>query len=289
MILVGTDRGLFALDGSARLPESEVTWLAPGSKGFWAVVDGRVLRPDGTFADREGPEPTCVAPTSHGVLVGLPEAGLERLDDGPVRGFTDIPGREGWYTPWGGPPDTRSVAESTDGTLHVNVHVGGIPRSRDGGATWEPTIDIATDVHQVLAHPQDPNVVLAAAAVGLCVSRDGGDSYSHRDDGLHSSYARAVAVAGDRVLVTASTGPSGGQAALYRGPIALDRPFEKCTSGLPEWFHDNIDTGCLTADGDTVAFGTGEGDVYVSEDAGATWERAVTGLPRVLAVCSVGR
>src|SRR5439155_24761820 len=118
---------------------------------------------------------------------------------------------------------------------HVNVHVGGIPRSRDGGATWEPTIDVDADVHQVLTHPQDANLILAAAAVGLCVSRDGGDTYRFVTDGLHSSYARAGAIAGDTVLLSACDGPHGGNAAVYRAPLALDRAFEKCERGLPEW------------------------------------------------------
>ena len=42
------------------------------------------------------------------------------------------PGAGRWYTPWGGPPATRSISEDDD-AVHVNVHVGGIARSRDRG------------------------------------------------------------------------------------------------------------------------------------------------------------
>ena len=135
-----------------------------------------------------------------------------------------------------------------------------------------------------MAHPAEPDLILAAAAVGLCVSRDGGRTYRFVTDGLHSSYARAVAISGDDVIVTACDGPHGGDAALYRAPLALDRPFEKCDGGLPEWFGDNIDTGCLAAADDTVAFGTVDGEVYVSDDAGGSWDRAAVGLPAVRAV-----
>jgi hypothetical protein len=40
--------------------------------------------------------------------------------------------------------------------LLVNVHVGGIPRSADGGASWQPTID--TDV------PDQSDVAVVARA-----------------------------------------------------------------------------------------------------------------------------
>ena len=45
---------------------------------------------------------------------------------------------------WLGPPlGVRSLAATCDGAvLLANVHVGGIPRSADGGATWQSTIDI---------------------------------------------------------------------------------------------------------------------------------------------------
>ena len=56
----------------------------------------------------------------------------------------------------------------------VDVHVWGIPRTTDGGVTWQPTIDVESDVREVCAHPSDPRTVIAGAAIGLCVSRDGG-------------------------------------------------------------------------------------------------------------------
>ena len=61
----------------------------------------------------------------------------------------DVPfteGRDRWYTPWGGPPDTRSMT-SADGKVYANVHVGGVVRSADAGRTWQPTaLDIDADV-----------------------------------------------------------------------------------------------------------------------------------------------
>ncbi len=89
-----------------------------------------------------------------------------------------------------------------------------------------------------------------------------------------------MAVAGDTILLTAATGPHGGRGAVYRTTLGSSE-FEKCAEGLPEWFDGNIDSGWLVADGAVVAFGTSDGDVYVSEDAGGTWGRAASGLPQI--------
>ena len=193
-------------------------------------------------------------------------------------------GRDTWFTPWGGPPAVRSIAEDLAGRLHANVHVGGIPRSVDAGASWEPTIDIDADVHQVVAHPTEPDVVFAAGAVGLAVSVDGGSSWRIEREGLHSTYARAVAVAGDRILLSVSNGPRGGRGAVYRTALEPGSTFERCTEGLPEWFDGNIDSGWLDARGSEVAFGTGDGEVFVSDDGGERWTRAATDLPSIRAV-----
>src|SRR5213593_1928350 len=90
--------------------------------------------------------------------------------------FDAAEGREAWHTPWGAPADVRSISSGADGAVYVNVHVGGVLRSTDGGAGWRPTLDIEHDVHQVLALPERPGLVLVAAADGFGLSRDGGDT-----------------------------------------------------------------------------------------------------------------
>src|SRR5207245_2574370 len=121
--------------------------------------------------------PTGRAVTRAGGLVGTAAAhrcrvigrGLEA-----VAGFDAAPGRDDWFTPWGGPPDTRTISEDAD-AVYVNVHVGGILRSDDAGATWSPTIRIHADVHKVLARPG--RLYAACGARGLAVSSDGGDTW----------------------------------------------------------------------------------------------------------------
>ncbi|HEX2274649.1 MAG TPA: hypothetical protein VHG90_12320 [Acidimicrobiales bacterium] len=293
-VLVGTTEGLMRL-GEHRpveLAGGRVTALAPAPdrRGWLALLGDRFLwagEADGPWDQvasfDEGPPARCLVAAGDDVLVGTAEAHLLRVRDGraePVPGFEKTEGRDGWYTPWGGPPDTRSLSVGADGTIYANVHVGGIVRSSDAGETWEPTIDIDTDVHQVLAVNGS---VLAPSAYGLATSADGGDSWDMVTDGLHATYLRAVAVAGDDVLVSASTGPGGERSAVYRR-AGGQGPFERCQAGLPEWLSGNIDTGTLAAAGGRVVFAAPGGTLYASSDAGRTWETLAEGLPRVTAV-----
>jgi hypothetical protein len=288
-ILVGTSAGLEAVAGESGQVSEPIVALAAGANARWALVgQGDVLRSDNGAWERvaslEGYRGRCLLPTDEALLVGTSEAHLYQLTRDALEladGFEDVDGREDWYTPWGGPPDTRSMAVDPAGTVFVNVHVGGIVRTRDG-TTWEPTIDIDADVHQVTAAPD--GTVLAACARGLATSGDGGDTWEISDDGLHGSYCRAVAVAADSVLVTASTGPFSEQAAVFRRSLQGGEPFERCGEGLPEWFPSNIDTHCLAAREALVAFGTDRGEVWVSEDEGRTWKRAAEKLPGVTSV-----
>jgi hypothetical protein len=288
-IWVGTEKGLHRLGDQADegvVPDRRIVDVTTIDHGGWlALVEGAGLYGhDGLRVELPGPEATCLLRHDGTLLVGTREAHLLRAAGDPpafepVTSFEQAEGRETWYTPWGGPPDTRSLSRAADGALYVNVHVGGILRSDDEGASWRPTIDVDADVHQVLA---GAGPLLAATAYGLARSEDRGRNWTFETEGLHAEYSRAVAVAGDWLLLSASTGPRGERAAVYRRPLdAAGAPFERCRQGLPEWFAANIDTGCLVAQGETVALGSAQGQVFVSEDAGATWQLAADGLPRV--------
>lgn len=276
-ILVGTGSGLhWVEDGRTELAGRSITALA----GRWALVDGKAVWHDGDWVAGEvaGPPANCLLPVDGGVLVGTAEAHLVRLPEGEaVASFDGAPDRGRWYTPWGGPPDVRTLAAGPDGTLYANVHVGGILRSTDAGATWEPTLDLDLDVHQVLV--AGDGTVLAATAYGLAVSSDSGHTWTMVDDGLPATYARAVAVAGDTVLLSASSGPDGERAAIYRRPLHGGGPFRRTSIGLPGSFPGNVDTFCLVADGDRAALGTFAGRVYASGDAGASWTTVAAGPP----------
>jgi hypothetical protein len=284
-VLVATSDGLHVYDADGREIETQlsgrrVSAVVRDASELWAIVDAREVwhGVDGTWlgvATLERYEATCIAMTD-AIHVGTSEARLFRLTGEalePVAAFDAAEGRDTWYTPWGGPPATRSISEWGP-DVYVNVHVGGILRTSDGGASWTPTIDVDADVHQVATAE---GLVLAAGARGVSVSTDRGAGWSLRADGLEAAYSRAVVVCGDRLLVSASDGPRGGHAAVYRAGL-LSGAFERCRVGLPEWFDDNIDTYCLDAlnDGSYAAFGSSDGRVYASTDAGERWTHLST-------------
>jgi photosystem II stability/assembly factor-like uncharacterized protein len=157
--------------------------------------------------------------------------------------------------------------------------VGGIPRSMDGGRTWQPTIDINSDVHEVRAHQANPDIVVAASAIGLCISRDAGATWTIERDGLHASYCSAVAFSGDDILVSASTDHFAAQGRIYRRPIRPDGHIVAVEGGLPTWFNGIADTGCITTNGSTIVVVDRAGTLYLSTEFGLAWSRSSSELP----------
>jgi hypothetical protein len=293
LIAVGTTSGMSLLGSqeTVELQGKKVRALYPSGAELWAVVDDHSLvrrSSSGAWdavADVTDLRLNCVLPVDGAVLAGTSRAHLLSIEAGKfetVGSFEAAPGREDWFTPWGGPPDVRSLDSDGD-NIYVNVHVGGILLSDPKLQTWEPTVDINSDVHEVRATPGSPGLLLVACSWGLALSRDGGDSWDFHTDGMHAHYCRAVAECAGSILVTASDGPRGGRAAVYRCPLEKPEALEKCEAGLPEWFEDNIDTGCLSARDGVAVFGV-DGGVFMSRDGGATWTSLASGLPEIQGV-----
>jgi hypothetical protein len=290
MLLVGTADGLLdlALDGTVlrrTMPGADVRAVS----GDYAVADGWVMALDqGTaLALPDGLVPRCVVGLAGGrALVGTSDARLVEVGgpEGPARdaSFDAVPTRSRWSTPWGGPPDTRSLAMGAGGPL-AGVHVGGVWRRRED--EWLEIVPAEADNHQVVV---DGSTVAVAAAVGVGQSDDGGDTWAWSEDGLHAPYCRAAAVADGWLLASASTGPASTEGAVYRRPLAEPgAPFTRCgeadgtEDGMPDTFPHNVDTFTLTAAGALVAVGTPTGDLYLSQDSGATWRRVARDLPGI--------
>ena len=295
-LLIGTRDGLRTADATLLgLDGRSVRALAGRPDDAWIVVDGREVwrlehcRLTMAAAAAPGdPALTCAVPTSTSVLVGTDGAYLRNLD-GPalrsVAGFDQAEGREQWFTPWGGPPATRSMAIDDEGGLYANVHVGGVLRSDDDAETWQATaLDIRADAHQVIAPAGHDGLLLAATSRGLAISRDRGDSWDMDARGLHATYARAVALSGSTILLSVARGPGGQDAALFRRSLDGTEPFGRCRDGLPDHFDGNIDTHGLVADGPNAALAGPDGALYCSADSGQTWRRTLTGLPAVYAL-----
>ena len=148
---------------------------------------------------------------------------------------------------------------------------------RRGHAVGAPRSRSTTTCTRCVAHPSRPEIVVAAASVGLCRSTDGGATWESTTDGMEMSYARGVAVVGDDVVVTVSDGPWSERSALYRASVD-GGPVAKVTGGLPEYLSGNIDTRCVASDGTNVALVDGGGDVWHSTEGCDGFEHIAGGL-----------
>jgi hypothetical protein len=295
------DAGLFVVSGGTRdqeLANHSVRALASdGHGGALAIVDGRSLcrrAPDGVWSTIATSDVNldCCVTVGDSIYAGTDDARVLRVSAAgemeQLRGFDGVAGRDKWYAGSAiingkrvGPPlGIRSITATSDGAvLLANVHVGGIPRSVDRGATWQPTIHVDSDVHEVRAHPNRPGIVAAAAAVGLCISSDGGATWEIELAGLHALHCSAVQFAGDDVLVSAAADHFSPQGAIYRRGIDERGPLIRVAGGLPEWLDGIADTGCIAAHGPAIAVADKKGNLHVSADNGRTWSRRADGLP----------
>ena len=309
-ILVATwDNGLFSVAGTTvhqELADQSVRSLAADGHGSVLAIVGRhsLCRrsSDGEWTEivKSEFELSCCVPIGNVVFVGTDDAHILRVDpDGSqqrLTGFDAVAGRDRWYAGsaivdgklMGPPLGIRSMAATCDGgVLLANVHVGGIPRSTDSGLTWRPTLDIESDVHQVCAHPARPDIVIAAAAKGLCMSRDAGTTWTIEQQGLHAHHCSAVAFGRNDIFVSASTDPFAKQGAVYRRPIDSSGPLQPLGGGMPRWIDGKADTNCIATRDSMVAVIDGSGSLYVSFDDGASWSQAGDGLtvPSGLYIC----
>ncbi len=293
MLLLGTTHHLEDLDRQFSIAEDvSVTAIASGTgSGVWGtyvLLDGRRIAKVDDYelapvAHVDLGNCQSMAAVDSGLLVGLEDARLARFDlfDSGVstlESFDSVPGRTAWENPAGSSPDLRSMTVTDAGTWLVNVHVGGVWRSVDRGATWSNVIEPVDDVHEISA--ARAGVVVAAAAKGFGWSLDDGATWQWTSEGLHAGYCRAVAVDGDVAYVTASTGPTTRDGRLYRA-AGLGTTFEPCSGGLPGSFPFNLDTGCLAARDGETALGTPDGQVWRSRDSGEAFETVTERVGRV--------
>jgi hypothetical protein len=293
-ILVPTwDNGLFSVTGKTVHQElagqSVRSLVADGHGRVLAIVGRHSLcrrSSDGEWTEIAKSEfdLSCGVPVGNEFFVGTDDAQILRVDPDGVQqcmtGFGAVEGRDKWYAGaaivdgklMGPPLGIRSMAATCDGAvLLANVHVGGVPRSTDAGLTWRPTIDIDSDIHQVCAHPTRPELVVAAAAAGLCISRDAGVTWTIEQRGLHAHHCSAVAFGRNDIFVSASTDPFATQGAVYRRQIDGNGPLKPLGGGMPKWIDGIADTNCVATRDSMVAVIDWSGRLYVSQDDGAIW------------------
>ena len=224
------------------------------------------------------------------LLAGTADARLGKVHNTEIEylpAFDAIPERSLWNTPWGGPPDVRSLALSPDGTLYANIHVGWIARSEDNGSSWMCITDgLEKDVHQVAAHPDNPNIVFASTAQGFYISTSKGDVFERKTGEMPYYYQRACGVfpGTDIYLCSTSRGPHGqADALLFRSKNGGEN--WQVVDALPSGVGANIDTYQIKiVDGRSAYLIVDNTSVWRTEDWGLRWSLLAEDLPRIFGI-----
>jgi len=298
-LLVGTKKGLFALEGSPR-DGFEVTLRAfAGEPVEYALRDPRTNRIlAGVISPFYGPK---LFVGENGAWeqakgVELPAGGKEALE----RIWVIVPGEQ-------------------DGVLYAGGDPGVLFKSTDGGLSWELVRSLYEHptrpgwspgggglcLHSIATWPGEPDrLALALSAVGVWLTDDGGATWRHGNQGLGARYlpegteSLSLCV---HDLQRAPRRPERLFMQFHGGVYRSDDAGESWTEigdGLPSDFGfplavdpadpDSAYVIPLTADMDRTT-PDGRVRVYETRDAGATWTPRGDGLPAEHAYLTVLR
>ncbi len=350
MLLVGTAKGLFRVirndaDGNWQLDGPYIegysvlhTMRAPGGVLYAAtahkVWGAHIYRstdhgaswqsldavPEHAADSGRGPTRAVwyLAAAGDVLYAGIDPAGLfQSNDEGrswkAVAGLNEHPTRTTWE-PSKGCFAVHSICVNPHdpGRLVVAVSAGGVYRSDDAGATWQPANvgvraenlperypESGHNVHRIIMHPRLPERFYRQCYNGVYRSDDGAQTWTEITANLPSDFGYGLAIDPhdpDTAFQIPESGshlraPVDGRLRVYRTRDAGAR-WESVSTGLPgehvyvTVLREAMDTDASQPCG--IYFGTSGGHVFTSPDAGESWQKIVSYLPRVLSVKAVG-
>jgi photosystem II stability/assembly factor-like uncharacterized protein len=255
-VLAGGDTGLFASnDGGAR-------WQRVNANGFLPTIWSLAIDP--------------VDPDI--LFAGTRPAGVYRSRDGgrhweklAIDAARECPIGEAFVTSLVVDPDDHRM-------VWAGVEIDGVFRSRDGGDTWThlETGLYDPDIHAVTVAPTQPKRIYASTAREMFVSNDLGETWQPL--GIKQKwplpYARGMAIKADdpSVLFAGCGETTTGE----KGHVLRTTNFGESWEILPLPTQPNATIWGLAthpADANRIVAFSLFGEVYVSEDAGASWRK----------------
>ncbi len=245
------------------------------------------------------------------LLMGTEPGGLFRSENNGdswelVESLWNHPSRKKqWFGAGRDQPYIHSIVVDPRDSSHyyIAVSCAGVFETMNDGQSWEvrneglraaylpnPEAEIGHDPHRMLACRRRPDVLWQQNHCGIYRSTNGGlqwEEVSDKDGFPAYGFALAVdnsnperawvipavsdevRVAVDRALCVCRT-EDGGQS------------WQEQRSGLPQSYcYDIVFRHSLDSDGNCLAFGSTTGNLYVSEDMGASWMQLSHNLPRI--------
>ena len=344
MLLVGTEKGLFRLvedagrwivDGPHMAGYSVLHTMLAGDGTLYAATAHKIWGahvyrsrdqgktwssldavPTHDPESERGPTKAIwyLAESGNTLFAGIDPAGLFRSDDGgetwsSVEGLNEHPTRATWE-PSKGCFAVHSICVDSvqPDNIVVAVSAGGVYRTEDGGATWQPTNarvradnlpqptpETGHNVHRIIMHPGEPQRLYRQCYSGVYRSDDGAKTWVEITDGLPSDFGYGIVTDpndADTVFQIPESGshlraPVDGKLRVYRSRDG-GATWVSASAGLP---NDHVYVTVLREamaiddrDPCGVYFGTSGGHVFASADAGESWQLIANYLPRVLSV-----
>lgn len=227
-----------------------------------------------------------------------------------LSGLSAHPSRESWQ---GGGKGSNSpflhtlVTNPTDSNdLMVGISCAGVFNSANLGNDWIPSnkglksfflpnteTAVGHDPHIILRHPKDANVLWQQNHCGIYRSTDGGQSWNDVSDPQGKAVYGFAMVIDENDINTAWVIPA--QSDDLRYPIQnklavykttnAGKSWEALTDGLPqEAAFDLILRASFTKQKQTMAFGSNNGNLYLSENNGESWQVLSQSLSAVRSV-----
>ena len=247
------------------------------------------------------------------IYVGTEPGGLFQSNDGGetfelVSSLWEHPSRNNWFGGGRDHPGVCSIVIDPNDSQHIyiGISVGGVYESTDGGVTWDgcnkglwadylpdPYAEYGHDPHFMLMSPADHRVLWQQNHCGIFRTADGAkqwENISQKDVPAYFGFPIALDENDPEVAWVAPA-----ISAEYRIPVDRALCISRTEDGGKTWTalrdglpqdncYDIIFRHALDNTGDSLAFGTTAGNVYLSDDRGDHWEKLTGNLAVVYSV-----
>jgi photosystem II stability/assembly factor-like uncharacterized protein len=251
---------------------------------------------------------------SETVYAGVEDAAIFKSTDGG-KSWNELAGLRGhgtgpqWQPGAGGMCLHTIILDPSDPKrMYIAISAAGAFRTDDGGATWKPinkglhsqyipnpTAEVGHCVHHVAMNPERPGVLFMQKHWDVMRSDDAGEQWREISGNLPTDFGFVIDVhAHEPETIYVVPIKSDGEHFVHDAKLRVYRSktggneWEPLTKGLPQSncyvnvLRDAMAVDKLDSCG--VYFGTTGGQVYVSPDAGDSWNAIVHDLPSVLSV-----